>query len=57
MPPRGRCRIPKGWGNQDSVKVVYDNHGELEIPASEYVVNNYEPNIDDLPECGSDSED
>jgi hypothetical protein len=52
MAPRGKCRETNGWGNQDSVKVVYDDGNEMDLPADEYEENGYQPPIDQLPECG-----
>jgi hypothetical protein len=54
---RGLCRMRSGWATEDSVLVEYDDGKQLEVPASQYVANGYEPPIDDLPECTQDSND
>jgi hypothetical protein len=44
----GLYKIKDGWANEDSVWVRYDDGKQLEIPASQYVADGYEPPIDDL---------
>lgn len=52
--PKGLYRIVNGWGNQDSVRVKYNDGKELEIPLSTYVANGYSPSAESLPKHTSD---
>ena len=36
MEPRGIYRERKGWGDQDSARVKYDEHQELDVPEDRY---------------------
>jgi hypothetical protein len=49
--PRGKCKIKDGWAGEDSVIIVYDDGTELEVPASRYEAQGYEPPIASLPDC------
>ena len=44
----GMYRIKDGWGNQDSVRVRYNDGNELELPEDKYIENDYKPHIYDL---------
>lgn len=53
----GICKISGGWaGQQDSVKVRYDEKTVHEIPADQYKVQGYSPPIETLPECPAGEE-
>jgi hypothetical protein len=41
--PRGIYRERKGWGDQDSVHVKYDEHQELDVPEDRYRARGYQP--------------
>ena len=45
----GLFRTRDGWANEDSVRVRYGDGTELDIPASQYVADGYEPPLDELP--------
>ena len=48
----GICKMSGGWaGQQDSVRVRYDDGMIDEIPADRYIAQGYQPPIDSLPEC------
>jgi len=49
MKPRGIYRERKGWGNQDSARVKYDEHQELDVPEDRYRARGYQPPFDQLP--------
>jgi hypothetical protein len=49
MEPRGIYRERKGWGNQDSARVKYDEHQELDVPEDRYRARGYQPPFDQLP--------
>lgn len=49
--PVGVCKIKDGWANQDSVIVKYDDGQTQEIPASQYISQGYQPDIERLPAC------
>jgi hypothetical protein len=51
MAAHGICKITNGWVHQDSVWVQYNDGERLEIPASQYREENYQPPIDALPGC------
>ena len=51
MATHGICKITNGWVHQDSVWVQYDDGERLEIPASQYREESYQPPIEALPEC------
>jgi hypothetical protein len=51
MAPTGICKIKNGWVHQDSVWVHYDDGKRLEIPASQYMSEGYQPPIGQLTEC------
>jgi hypothetical protein len=51
MAARGICKIKDGWVHQDSVWVEYDDGKRLEIPASQYESEGYQPPIELLPQC------
>ena len=51
MTAHGICKITNGWVHEDSVWVQYDDGERLEIPASQYRGESYQPPIDALPEC------
>jgi hypothetical protein len=51
MTAHGICKITNGWVHQDSVWVQYDDGERLEIPASQYREESYQPPIEALPEC------
>jgi len=51
MATRGICKIKNGWVHQDSVWVRYDDGKKLEIPASQYVEQRFQPPIEQLAEC------
>jgi hypothetical protein len=54
MRPRGICKIPKGWVNEDSVWVQYGDGAELDIRESQYRSRGYEPPFEELPICKGD---
>lgn len=45
----GLWKEKDGWGNQDSVRVRYDNGAEMDIPAEDYRANGYAPLLEELP--------
>lgn len=45
----GLYRTKDGWANEDSVRVQYDDGKELDVPASQYVADGYQPPLDELP--------
>ena len=47
--PRGIYRERKGWGDQDSARVKYDEHQELDVPEERYRERGYQPPFDQLP--------
>ena len=47
--PRGIYRERKGWGDQDSARVKYDEHQELDVPEDRYRDRGYQPPFDQLP--------
>jgi hypothetical protein len=47
--PRGIYRERKGWGHQDSARVKYDEHQELDVPEGRYRDRGYQPPLDQLP--------
>jgi hypothetical protein len=49
MKPRGLYRERNGWGNQDSARVKYDEHQELDVSEDTYRARNYQPPFDELP--------
>src|SRR4029077_20506540 len=51
MATKGICKIKNGWVHQDSVWVRYDDGKRLEIPASQYAEQGFQPPIAQLPEC------
>jgi hypothetical protein len=51
MATKGICKIKNGWVHQDSVWVRYDDGKRLEIPASQYAEQGFQPPIAELPEC------
>jgi hypothetical protein len=51
MAAKGICKIKNGWVHQDSVWVRYDDGKKLEIPASQYAEQGFQPPIAQLPEC------
>ena len=51
MATHGICKITNGWVHEDSVWVQYDDGERLEIPASQYREESYQPPIEALPEC------
>ncbi len=48
-PPRGIYRERKGWGDQDSAHVKYDEHQELDVPEDRYRARGYQPPFEQLP--------
>jgi hypothetical protein len=55
--PRGIYRERKGWGDQDSVRVKYDEHQELDLPEDRYRNRGYQPPFDQLPWKDEDAND
>jgi hypothetical protein len=51
MAAKGICKIKNGWVHQDSVWVRYDDGKKLEIPASQYAEQGFQPPIEQLSEC------
>jgi hypothetical protein len=51
MAAKGICKIKNGWVHQDSVWVRYDDGKKVEIPASQYVEQGFQPPIAELAEC------
>jgi hypothetical protein len=49
MEPRGIYREQKGWGNQDSARVQYDERQELDLSEDRYRERGYHPPFDQLP--------
>ena len=49
MEPRGIYRERRGWGDQGSVHVKYDEHQELDVPEDRYRARDYQPPFDQLP--------
>ncbi len=49
MKPRGLYRERKGWGTQDSARVKYDEHQELDLSEATYRARDYQPPFDELP--------
>jgi hypothetical protein len=49
MKPRGLYRERNGWGNQDSARVKYDEHQELDVSEDTYRARDYQPPFDELP--------
>jgi hypothetical protein len=49
MEPRGIYRERKGWGDQDSAHVEYDEHQELDLSEDRYRARGYQPRFDQLP--------
>jgi hypothetical protein len=49
MEPRGIYRERKGWGNQDSARVKYDERQELDLSEDRYRERGYRPPFDQLP--------
>ena len=43
MEARGIYRERKGWGDQDSAHVKYDEHQELDVPEDRYRARGYQP--------------
>ena len=48
---RGVCKIKDGWADQDSVIVRYDDGTKMEVPASVYENDGYDPPLQQLPPC------
>jgi hypothetical protein len=38
LEPRGIYRERKGWGDQDSARVKYHEHQELDVPEDRYAI-------------------
>jgi hypothetical protein len=57
MEPRGIYRERKGWGDQDSVHVEYDERQELDVSEDRYRARGYQPPFDQLPWKGEDVND
>ena len=55
--PRGIYRERKGWGDQDSARVKYDEHQELDLPEDRYRNRGYQPPFDQLPWKDEDTHD
>jgi hypothetical protein len=49
MEPRGIYRERKGWDNQDSARVKYDERQELDLSEDRYRERGYRPPFDQLP--------
>jgi hypothetical protein len=49
MEPRGIYRERKGWGNQDSARVKYDERQELDLSEDRYRERGDRPPFDQLP--------
>jgi hypothetical protein len=49
MEPRGIYRERKGWGDQDSARVKYDERQELDLPEDRYRNRGCQPPFDQLP--------
>ncbi len=43
MKPRGLYRERNGWDNQDSARVKYDEHQELDVSEATYRARDYQP--------------
>ena len=46
--PTGLFRIKDGWGNQHSVRVLYETGDEQEVPQDQYDLRGYVPPFDSL---------
>jgi hypothetical protein len=46
---RGVYREHNGWGNQNSVRVRYDDGEEIDLPEERYRAQGYDPPFDWLP--------
>ena len=51
MAAHGICKVKGGWVHEDSVWVQYDDGKKLQIPASQYDTEGYQPSIGLLREC------
>lgn len=55
--PSGICRIPSGYGSEDSAWVRYpkgNGYEKYEVPEDLYRASGYEPPFEDLPECNGE---
>jgi len=50
-------RERKGWGGQDSARVKYDEHQELDLPEDRCHDRGYQPPFDQLPWKDRDAND
>jgi hypothetical protein len=51
MATHGICRVMNGWIQDDTVWILHDDGKKLEIKASQYEKEGYQPPIKELPEC------
>lgn len=51
----GLYRTKNGWANEDSVRVRYDDGKELDVPASQYITDGYDPPLEELPWSNGDA--
>jgi hypothetical protein len=51
MATHGICRVMNGWIQDDTVWILHDDGKKLEIKASQYEKEGYQPPIKQLPEC------